>query len=94
MRISCPPHRHRCVYGIDFPSESELLAANNDMDAIKGFLNVDSIGYLSQEGLLKSLGSENDEFCCACFDGKYPISFDDDLSKYVHEKNSFIKEIQ
>ncbi|MBN1521809.1 MAG: amidophosphoribosyltransferase [Candidatus Aureabacteria bacterium] len=94
MRISCPPHRHRCVYGIDFPSESELLAANNDISAIKGFLNVDSIGYLSQDGLMKAIGSKNNEFCCACFDGKYPVCYDDDLSKYIHEKDSFIREIQ
>ncbi|MCK5707691.1 MAG: amidophosphoribosyltransferase [Candidatus Aureabacteria bacterium] len=94
MRISCPPHRHRCVYGIDFPSESELLAANNDMQAIKGFLNVDSIDYLSQPGLLKALEGDQDEFCCACFDGNYPVKFDKSTTKFIHEKGTLITEIQ
>jgi amidophosphoribosyltransferase len=94
MRISCPPHRHRCVYGIDFPSERELIAANNDLEAIKGFLKVDSIGYLSQEGLLHAIGAQKDEFCCACFDGQYPVCYDEDLTKDVHERDSFITEIQ
>jgi amidophosphoribosyltransferase len=94
MRISCPPHRHRCVYGIDFPSERELIAANNDLEAIKGFLKVDSIGYLSQDGLLRALGARKDEFCCACFDGQYPVCYDEDLAKDVHEKDTLITEIQ
>ena len=94
MRISCPPHKHRCVYGIDFPSESELIAANNDLKAIKSFLDVDSIGYLSEEGLLKSINASKNDFCCACFDGDYPVEFDNSLTKDINERSYFIKEIQ
>jgi amidophosphoribosyltransferase len=94
MRISCPPHKFRCVYGIDFPSERELLAANNDLSAIKGFLNVDSVGYLSQEGLQKAIGANKDIYCYSCFDANYPVNFERNITKNIHEKNIFITEIE
>ncbi len=83
MRISCPPHRFPCHYGIDFSTRGELIAARQTVDELKGFLGLDSLYYLSLEGLLESTGVAGfeDGFCKACFDGKYPVWFDDRVSK-------------
>ncbi|MFH1885623.1 MAG: amidophosphoribosyltransferase, partial [Pseudomonadota bacterium] len=83
MRVSCPPHRHPCHYGIDFSSRGELVAAQKEMEELTRFLGLDSLHYLSLEGLLASTGVEKpgDMFCCACFTGEYPVLFDKDLSK-------------
>ena len=72
IRISCPPVRFPCYYGIDFASPRELIAANYSLDEIKKILDVDSLHYLSKEGLLRSVMHE-DQYCTACFDGDYPI---------------------
>ncbi len=83
MRISCPPHRFPCHYGIDFSTTNELVAASKSISELEAFLGLDSLYYLSLEGLLKSTGVEAPEnyFCKACFDHCYPVSFDDALSK-------------
>ena len=81
MRISCPPHVSPCYYGIDFPSKEELLACNNSMAEIKKFLDVDSIGYLSLEGMLKATTQSPEGFCAACFTGKYPTPIEDVTDK-------------
>jgi amidophosphoribosyltransferase len=72
MRISCPPHISPCYYGIDFPSKKELLAANHSIDEIKKFLGVDSLGYLTIEGMLSATTQPHGNFCAACFSEKYP----------------------
>lgn len=87
MRISCPPHVSPCFYGIDFPSKSELLACNNSMAEIKEFLGVDSIGYLSLNGMLSATSQNPQSFCAACFTGIYPTRISDDLDKLKLEKN-------
>ncbi len=83
MRVSGPPHRFPCHYGIDFSTRGELIAAQMTVEELKDFLDLDSLHYLSLQGLLSSTGIENPEnnFCKACFDGCYPVSFDEDLSK-------------
>ena len=83
MRVSCPPHRYPCHYGIDFPTTAELVAASKSIDELKDFLGLDSLAYLSLEGLLKASGVESPEnyFCKACFDKYYPVLFDNTLSK-------------
>lgn len=83
MRISCPPHRYPCHYGIDFSTKGELIAAKKSIPELQDFLGLDSLHYLSIDGLLESTGVEDPEnmFCKACFDGKYPVSFDEDLTK-------------
>jgi amidophosphoribosyltransferase len=86
MRISCPPHVSPCYYGIDFPSRKELLACNNSMDEIKKFLGVDSIGYLSLEGMLSATTQEKDHFCAACFTGQYPTPVFDEFDKFKLER--------
>ncbi|TKB07665.1 amidophosphoribosyltransferase [Desulforhopalus sp. IMCC35007] len=76
MVVSCPPTRHACYYGIDFPSSAQLIACNKDVKAIGEYLGLDSLHYLSLEGLVKATGLTRKDFCLACFDGKYPIAPD------------------
>jgi amidophosphoribosyltransferase len=85
MRISGPPHVSPCFYGIDFPSKKELLAANNSMEDIKKFLNVDTLGYLSLEGMLGATTRDPKDFCAACYTGKYPTKIYDADDKYKLE---------
>lgn len=86
MRISCPPHISPCYYGIDFPSKAELIACNNTMEEIKKFLDVDSLGYLSLEGMLEATKRDKNDFCSACFTGRYPTPIFDDVDKFKLEK--------
>ncbi|MDI6785737.1 MAG: amidophosphoribosyltransferase [bacterium] len=72
FRVSSPPIKYSCIYGIDTPERDKLLAAHRSMKEIKNYLNVDSLGYLSISGLLKSVGDDGNKFCTACFDGNYP----------------------
>ncbi len=88
MRVSGPPHRFPCHYGIDFSTRGELIAASKSVSELKDILGLDSLYYLSIDGLLESTGIENPEnnFCKACFDGCYPVEFDEYLSKDCLEK--------
>ncbi len=90
MRISCPPHVSPCFYGIDFPSKTELLASTHSMEQIQDFLDVDSIGYLSHEGLLKAVSGDHanakGNFCTACWTGNYPTPLFDEVDKYKLER--------
>lgn len=81
MRISCPPIRHPCYYGIDFPSSEELIASDKTEDEIAKFLGVDSLAYLSLKGMLNAMFQKNDQFCTACFSGDYPIAVNKDIRK-------------
>jgi len=81
MRVSCPPIRFPCFYGVDFPTKEELLANNRNLEQIKEFLEVDSIGYLPLEGLLSCVSQPKDHYCTACWTGKYPIPVDIALNK-------------
>ena len=87
LRVSGPPHRFPCHYGIDFSTKGELIAAAMSTKELEKHLGLDSLRYLSLEGLLSSTGIENptDNFCKACFDGCYPVQFDDDLTKHCME---------
>ncbi|UCF90428.1 MAG: amidophosphoribosyltransferase [Desulfobacterales bacterium] len=87
MRVSGPPHRFPCHYGIDFSTKGELIAASKSVAELKDFLGLDSLHYLSIQGLLHATGIPNPEqnFCKACFDGCYPVAFDEDLSKHCLE---------
>jgi amidophosphoribosyltransferase len=83
--VSCPPHMHPCVYGIDFPDRTKLMAANHSLDDIRRYLNADSLGYLSQDGMVKATGHEKNSFCMACYDGNYPVSYDPLVDKHIME---------
>ncbi len=86
MRVSCPPHRHACHYGIDFPDPEKLLANRMSHAEICDYLGVDSLGYLDVQGMVRATGHPQDTFCLACFTGKYPIPFDPELDKFIMEK--------
>jgi amidophosphoribosyltransferase len=86
MRVSCPPLRFPCFYGIDFPTKEELLANNRDLDQIRDFLGVDSIGYMSIEGLLSCAILPADHYCTACWTGQYRIPIDIAVNKFVMER--------
>jgi amidophosphoribosyltransferase len=72
MRVSCPPHRYPCLYGIDFPTREELVASSHTEEEIRQFLGLETLGYLSIEGMLKAMPLPREEFCLACFTGNYP----------------------
>ena len=71
MRISSPPTTDPCYYGIDTPDKENLLAANMNSQEMCDFMGADSLAYLTHDALLRSVASENDEYCTACFTGKY-----------------------
>jgi amidophosphoribosyltransferase len=85
LRISCPPHLHPCAYGIDFPTKGELIANGKTMEEIRKYMNCDSIGYLSIEGMLQSVSLPKESYCTACWTGDYPVAFGQP-NKYFAEK--------
>ncbi|HME89351.1 MAG TPA: amidophosphoribosyltransferase [Chthoniobacterales bacterium] len=86
MRVSCPPHRFACHYGIDFPDPQKLIANQMSMEEIRKYLGVDSLGYLDVEGMVRATGKPVSEFCLACFTGNYPLPVDPALDKFIMEK--------
>jgi amidophosphoribosyltransferase len=72
VRISCPPTISPCYYGVDTPNKSELIAANMSVEEIRAFIEADSLGYLSLEGMLSATGLNPDSACVACWNEKYP----------------------
>ena len=87
LRISCPPSRNPCFYGIDFPTQKELIAFNRRVEEIQKFLSVTSLGYLSIEGLLSAVSGPKDQYCTACFSGKYPVDFGGAGDKFSFERS-------
>jgi amidophosphoribosyltransferase len=86
VRIASPPITFPCYYGIDTPDCGELIAANCEVDEIRAYLGVDSLGYLSVDGLLASTGLPPQDFCVACFTGDYPVIFSRAPTKLGLEK--------
>ncbi|MDB6126072.1 MAG: amidophosphoribosyltransferase [Pedosphaera sp.] len=86
VMVSCPPHMHPCVYGIDFPDRSKLMAANHSLEEIRQYLNADSLSYLSQDGMVKATGLPKKSFCMACYDGNYPVAYDPMVDKHIMER--------
>ena len=74
LRISSPPFRWPCFYGIDTPVREELLAARMEVDEIAGHLGADSVAYLSLAGLVAAIGVPEAGFCSACLTGEYPTA--------------------
>lgn len=86
LRIASPPIRHPCFFGIDFPDPKELIANQRSVEQIREFLGVDSIHYLSHEGMLACVHMGADQYCTACFSGDYPISVDEPVEKFALER--------
>jgi amidophosphoribosyltransferase len=74
MRISSPPVTHPCFYGIDTDSQDQLIAATKSVEEIRAQIGVDTLAYLSWEGMLQATGEDTESFCSACFTGNYPIA--------------------
>jgi amidophosphoribosyltransferase len=83
VRISCPPTISPCFYGVDTPRKQELIAATHTLTEIRDFLECDSIGYLSLEGLLTAVGRERSSYCSSCYTGVYPVEFPRDEATYL-----------
>ncbi len=86
MRVSCPPHRFACHYGIDFPDPAKLIANQYTMEEIRDYLGADSIGYLDVDGMVRATGLDINSFCLACFTGNHPVAFDPELDKFIMER--------
>ena len=76
FRVSAPPTAHPCFYGIDTPFKVDLVAATHSIAQIEKFIGVDSLAYISIEGLRKALKDGENKYCKACFDGRYPVKSD------------------
>jgi amidophosphoribosyltransferase len=87
LRVSCPPIRHPCFYGIDFPTSQELIAHNRTVKEIEQFLEVDSLAYLSLEGMLACAAHPKGDYCTACWSGEYKIPIDNPQSKFSFERD-------
>lgn len=75
LRIACPVWIEPCYYGIDTPERSKLIGATHTLDEIQRHLRVDSLYYLSTDGLMDAVGGSNQEYCSACFSGRYPLKW-------------------
>ena len=85
MRVTCPPHAFPCYYGIDFQAKGELIAARYSTDEIRQFLKLDSLGYLSVDGMLKCVNPPAENYCTACFTGQYAVQPKNGMSKHQFE---------
>ncbi|MEW6321581.1 MAG: amidophosphoribosyltransferase [Acidobacteriota bacterium] len=83
VRISCPPTISPCFYGVDTPRRAELIAATHSLEEIRRYLGADSLGYLSLEGLLSSVGPSRGHYCTSCYTGQYPVAFPRDEQAYL-----------
>lgn len=80
MRISCPPTRHPCHFGIDFPTREELIASHQSLDEVRDYIGADSLSYISLEGLLSAVDQPAD-YCTGCFSGTYPLDVEEGQNK-------------
>src|SRR6266581_2041553 len=81
FRLASAPITGPCYYGIDTPTKSELIAATHSLDEIRRHLGVDSLGYLSLDGMRRAAGGDSTEFCDACFSGSYPTTTPDETAR-------------
>jgi amidophosphoribosyltransferase len=89
IRVSSPPIRHPCFYGMDFPTQEELIASKKTVEEIASFLGVDSLSYLSLEKMLAAMPANNgQEYCTACFSGNYPIPVEEEQKKERYESST------
>ena len=86
LRISAPPIISPCFFGIDMPTRKELIASSKSIKEIEEYLEVDSLGYLSIDGMLSMPSLPHDNFCVSCFSGKYPLAIEKNQDKLRLEK--------
>ncbi|MGE5254056.1 MAG: amidophosphoribosyltransferase [Planctomycetaceae bacterium] len=85
MRVSCPPHRYPCHYGIDFPTREELISSFRSVEEIRKFIGLDSLAYLSLDGMVGAMPQPSKSFCLACYSGKYPVPVSPKTGKFSLE---------
>ncbi|MFC1692348.1 amidophosphoribosyltransferase [Candidatus Latescibacterota bacterium] len=88
LRVSSPPIISPCFYGMDFPTREELMASSMSVEEIRQYLGIESLGYLSLEGLVKSVPNGENSYCTACFSGEYPTSLPPDVKKSCLESET------
>lgn len=86
MRISCPPTTSPCFYGVDIPTREELIAANHSLDEIRQYIEADTLGYLSLDGLRQATGDTDGNYCLACYTGSYPTTIQENLIALRHRE--------
>jgi len=86
LRVASPPICHPCYFGIDFPDQRELVTHERSVEEIRSFIGVDSLHYLSLEGMLSCVKMPANQYCTACFSGQYPINVDEPVEKYAVER--------
>jgi amidophosphoribosyltransferase len=86
LRVASPPIRHPCYFGIDFPDPKELVANGRSVEEVRRFLEVDSLHYLSLDGMLSCVQMPRDQYCTACFSGDYPVDVTEPVDKYALER--------
>lgn len=86
LRVASPPIRHPCYFGIDFPDQRRLIAKTRDIDEIRDYLDVDSLAYLSLDGMLSCTERSGESYCTACFSGAYPMTVDAPVAKMRLER--------
>jgi len=87
LRVASPPIRYPCFYGVDFPSKQELIANKRTIEEIRDYLEIDSLAYLSLDGMLSCVKNPPKHYCTACWSGRYRIPVDEAVSKYSFERN-------
>src|SRR5207245_5132030 len=87
VRVSSPPTTASCHYGIDTPTRRELIASTQTVEEIRKFIEADSLGYLSTEGMLQAFGRPQQSACTACFTGIYPV----EIPEEEREKESALE---
>ena len=87
LRVASPPIRHGCYFGIDFPDQSKLIAHDRTVEQVRDYLAVDSLHYLSLEGMLSSVHMPTERYCTGCFSGDYPIDVTEPVDKFALEPN-------
>lgn len=87
VRVSSSPIISPCYYGMDFPTKEELIASNKSVEEIREYLGVDSLAYLSLEGMINACSDGQTGFCDACFTGNYPLPPEQGVTKLQHEQN-------
>lgn len=86
VRVSSPPVKHSCYFGIDTPEKKQLVGAVKTLNEICEMIGADSLAYLETEGLVKSIGKARNTLCTACFDGDYPMDVPKGSDKFIFEK--------
>ena len=89
MRITSPPVKWPCFYGIDTDTQDQLIASAQSVEDVRDFIGADSLAYLSLEDMVEATGRAAEDFCLACFDGEYPMEIPETVrrGKMALEKN-------